>query len=191
MPIEYDKYYQTENLFGEPYRELIAFYAAIPTKGKLLDVGCGQGRDAIALARLGYEVTGIDHSRVGVDQLNQVAQKEGLPLEGRVEDIYEYIGYGAFDFILLDSMFHFGIKEKEKEVGLLRRIIETAKPLVLITICIQKMRKKLQVLNAVITKTSNLEVMSREELIYQFEDKESGHSSETVYEMVTIKKLGA
>lgn len=189
MSVEYDKYYQSENFFGVPYPELIAFYAALPKKGKLLDIGCGQGRDAIALARLGFDVIGIDHSKVGIDQLNEVARKGELPLVGRVEDIYAYTGFGAFDFILLDSMFHFGKKEKAKEVGLLRRIIAESKAQVLITVCIQKMVKKLQVLYAVITETPGLEVVSREELEYTFEDQESGHRSVTNYEMVTIKKM--
>ena len=62
MKVEYDEYYQTENLFGAPYPELLTFYSAIKQKGKLLDLGCGQGRDAIALAKIGFEVTGIDYS---------------------------------------------------------------------------------------------------------------------------------
>lgn len=37
MPVTYDKYYQTENLFGEPYPELIEFFAEYPRKGKVLD----------------------------------------------------------------------------------------------------------------------------------------------------------
>ena len=76
MSQEYDKYYQTENLFGEPYPELIKLYGAIEHKGKLLDLGCGQGRDAIALARLGYEVVGIVYSKVGIAQLYKIAKKE-------------------------------------------------------------------------------------------------------------------
>lgn len=47
MKVEYDNYYQTEDLFGAPYPELIAFYASMEKKGRLLDVGCGQGRDAM------------------------------------------------------------------------------------------------------------------------------------------------
>jgi len=78
--VEYDKHYQTEKLFGSPYPELIAFYAAITQKGKLLDLGCGQGRNAIALAKLGYEVTGIDYSIIGIEQLKKVAKEERLPI---------------------------------------------------------------------------------------------------------------
>lgn len=94
----YDKYYQTENLFGESYPELIEFFAEFPMKGKVLDLGCGQGRDAIALARLGYSVTGIDNSKVGIEQMNQTWQ---------VVDIYAFNRFSEFDIILLDSMFRF------------------------------------------------------------------------------------
>ena len=73
MTVSYDKYYQTKNLFGDPYPELIEFFTDHPEKGKVLDLGCGQGRDAIALARLGYSVTGIDNSQVGIDQMIRIA----------------------------------------------------------------------------------------------------------------------
>jgi hypothetical protein len=43
----YDKYYKTENLFGDHYPELIEFLAQYPKKRRVLDLGCGQGRDAI------------------------------------------------------------------------------------------------------------------------------------------------
>ena len=66
---DYDKYYKTEDLFGEPYPELIDFFKIYEPKGKLIDLGCGQGRDSISLAKLGYNVTGIDNSKVGIDQM--------------------------------------------------------------------------------------------------------------------------
>ncbi len=188
MKVEYDKYYQTENLFGEPYPELMKFYSEIENKGKLLDLGCGQGRDAIALAKLGFEVTGIDYSKVGIEQLNEIAQKENLSLKGIVKDIFQYSNYGEFDFVLLDSMFHFGKREKEKEIKLLKRIIELVKPDTQITICIQNSGNKLKTLNSVILGKQNIEIVKREELVYEFRDEESNHSSTTNYEMVTIRK---
>ena len=63
----YDDYYKTENLFGEPYKELVAFFKKYPLKGKLLDIGCGQGRNAIPLAKIGYQVTEIDIAKFGIE----------------------------------------------------------------------------------------------------------------------------
>lgn len=171
MKVEYDKYYQTENLFGEPYPELVKFYSTKKPEGKLLDVGCGQGRNFIALARLGYDVIGIDHSKVGIQQLKEIAKKEHLPLIGIVGDIYEYTNFGDFDFVLLDSIFHFGKRGKEKETQLLKGIIEGVNPETLITICIQNSGNKLKVLNSIIAGFANLETVSREALTYKYVDK--------------------
>jgi len=127
MTVTYDKYYQTENLFGEPYPELIDFFTAYPKKGNVLDLGCEQGRDAIPLARLGYSVTGIDNSKVGIEQMNQIGQDENLNLVGQVEDIYAFDRFSEFDIVLIDSMFHFAKKDKEKEIGLIKRIVADIK----------------------------------------------------------------
>lgn len=189
LKMEYDKYYQTENLFGAPYPELIDFYSKIKEKGKLLDLGCGQGRDSIALAKLGFTVTGIDNSRVGIEQLNRIAEKEDLQLIGTVKDIFKYSNFDEFDFILLDSMFHFGKKEREKEIIFLNRLIEESSPNTLITICIQKVGKKVEILNSVISSKNNVERIHQTELIYKYEDKESNHSSESKYEMITVKRI--
>lgn len=189
MKVEYDKYYQTENLFGNPYPELMDFYAKIEKKGKLLDLGCGQGRDAIPLAKLGFTVMGIDNSTVGIEQLNKIAKKENLSLEGIVTDIYNYSDFGEFDFILLDSMFHFGKKERQKEIEFLNRLITLSSPNTLITICIQKVGKKVAILNDIILNQLTLKIIHQTELIYLYEDKTTNHRSETTYEMVTIRKI--
>lgn len=188
MSSEYDTYYQTESLFGAPYPELIEFYEKIEAKGKLLDLGCGQGRDAIALAKMGFDVTGIDHSNVGIAQLNSIAEQEQLPLTGLVADIYTYEGFGEFDFILLDSMFHFEKKDKDQEVGLLTTIFESASPNTLITICIQDAPHKIGVLNSILSNQGDLETIHQVALIYRYEDKASNHSSETAYQMITVRK---
>ena len=186
--VEYDKYYQTENLFGSPYAELIDFYAKIEAKGKLLDVGCGQGRDSVALAKLGFTVTGVDNSAVGIEQLNAMAEKDNLPLKGIVADIYSYSNFDEFEHILLDSMFHFGKKEREKETNFLNRLIAASKPETLITICIKKVGKKIEILQGIILNRDDVEMITQVELLYTYEDKESNHSSVTQYEMVVIKK---
>lgn len=184
----YDQYYQTENLFGAPYPELIAFFAEFSKKGKVLDLGCGQGRDAIALARLGYRVTGIDNSRVGVDQMNQVGREEGLNLLGQVGDIYAFDDYDQFDIVLLDSMFHFASKDREKEIGLIRKIVSEISVGSILVVCIQDTGDKVQLLNQAIDFEKQLDRLVDRRFKYRFEDKASGHKSETEYRMIVVEK---
>lgn len=42
--------------------EYDAFLALVPKGGRILDAGCGAGRDALAFSQLGYRVTAIDAS---------------------------------------------------------------------------------------------------------------------------------
>ncbi|WP_075350829.1 class I SAM-dependent methyltransferase [Algoriphagus marinus] len=188
MSIAYDKYYQTEDLFGKPYPELIAFFADYSKKGKVIDLGCGQGRDAIPLARMGYSVTGIDNSKVGIDQMNQVGQDENLNLVGQVGDIYAFDRFSEFDIILLDSMFHFAKKDRDKEIGLIQKIISQIKNGSLLVVCIQDTGDKVQFLNQAIDVEKQLKRLDDKKFKYTFEDKESGHKSETDYRMIIVEK---
>ncbi|WP_273568527.1 class I SAM-dependent methyltransferase [Maribacter halichondriae] len=186
--MSYDIHYKTENLFGEPYPELIDFFANYPTRGKVLDMGCGQGRDAIPIARLGYEVMGIDNSKVGIEQMLQVAEKEGLNLKGKVSDIHKFSKYQDFDFVLFDSMFHFQKKDKEKETGLIKSTIKTVKPGCLIIPCIQDTGNKVKILNEAIDFENKLERLTNIKFNYTWEDKETGHESTTRYRMIVARK---
>ncbi|EMR73731.1 Tellurite resistance protein TehB, partial [Thaumarchaeota archaeon SCGC AB-539-E09] len=111
----YDKHYKQPNYFGEPYPELVSFFKNHEPKGHVLDLGCGQGRDALAIARLGYTVTGVDISKIGVSQMIVIAEKENLNIFGYVADMYEYPIAESVDIVLLDSMLHFYPKNREKE----------------------------------------------------------------------------
>jgi SAM-dependent methyltransferase len=119
----YDKHYKEPDHFGSPYPALISFFKNYEPKGTLLDLGCGQGRDSIPLARIGYQVIGVDVSRVGVSQMLSVSEREGLGLQGVVSDMYEYKIDDTIDIILLDSMLHFYERDLEKEVYFLLRVM--------------------------------------------------------------------
>ena len=188
MTVTYDKYYQTKNFFGEPYPELIEFFTEFPMKGKVLDLGCGQGRDAIALARLGYSVTGIDNSKVGINQMNEIGQNEKLDLDGQVRDIYAFDRFSEFDFVLLDSMLHFAKKDKEQEIRLIMKIVSDIRSGSRVVICIQDTGDKVQTLNKAIDIERKHKRLFDKEFKYIFEDSDSGHKSETDYRMIVIEK---
>jgi 2-polyprenyl-3-methyl-5-hydroxy-6-metoxy-1,4-benzoquinol methylase len=183
----YDKYYQTKNLFGEAYPELLEFFSK-SSKGKVLDLGCGQGRDAIPLARLGFDVTAIDNSHVGIEQMNTIAQSENLKLKGVVTDIFEFDEYADFDFLLLDSMFHFQKNHREKEVSFIENIFNKIKIGCQVVFCIQDSSKKVEILKDTITSFENLKLTTDQKFEYIFKDSETNHQSNSGYRMVVVKK---
>ena len=98
----YDRHYRQEHLFGEPYPEFVAFIRDWPGRGRALDLGCGQGRDALMLAAAGFQVTAIDISELGIAQMQAEARERGLQVEGIVADFHTTPIEGDYDLIGLD-----------------------------------------------------------------------------------------
>ncbi len=119
-----DQYSIEDNLFGQPYVEFDAFVEEHGKRGgTALDLGCGQGRDALMLAKHGYAVTGVDSSEVGIEQMVERAKAADLNVAGVVADIYAYQPDTKFDAIVLDSILHFGKAEKKNELALLDKLV--------------------------------------------------------------------
>ena len=188
MANAYDSYYQQENLFGKAYPELLKFFGELKAKGKVLDLGCGQGRDAIPLARMGFDVHAIDSSKVGIDQIRNLVAKEGLNLEAEVADIFSFEGIEAYDFLLLDSMFHFAKKDKERETKFLNRLMAEMKVGAIMCICIQITKKKWDVLEELISQNPFMRIIHQEDFLYTFHDQSSGHRSSSDYRMLCLEK---
>ena len=75
----YDKLYSKKNYWGEDPSplSLILFseYIKQRTNLSLLDIGCGQGADSIYFGKKGFEVTAIDISKFGLDNLEENAKQ--------------------------------------------------------------------------------------------------------------------
>ncbi len=65
---------------GRPNGRLVVEVADLPP-GRALDVGCGEGADAIWLARRGWSVTAIDVSDVAVSRAREAAALAGVAVE--------------------------------------------------------------------------------------------------------------
>lgn len=68
---QYDKIYINNDIkdFGDPSQILGLAWKNFPPKCLVLDLGCGQGGDALFLAKNGFEVTAIDSSNVAINQI--------------------------------------------------------------------------------------------------------------------------
>jgi 2-polyprenyl-3-methyl-5-hydroxy-6-metoxy-1,4-benzoquinol methylase len=69
-------------------------------RGTLLDIGTGPGTQAIALARLGFDVTAVDLSDSAVEKADARARREGVRVSFLQDDILHTRVRGTFDFIL-------------------------------------------------------------------------------------------
>jgi len=69
-------------------------------KERVLDLACGYGRHALALARMGYDVTGVDITPAYVEDARENAAREGLPARFIQADIREVTFEGEFDAVL-------------------------------------------------------------------------------------------
>jgi SAM-dependent methyltransferase len=73
----------TELWSGDPNPHLVD-EAADLAPGTALDVGCGEGADAIWLAQRGWRVTGVDFSTVALERAAARALEEGADVAGRI-----------------------------------------------------------------------------------------------------------
>jgi len=108
MPTDYEALYRkTKHALGEPTPAFVDFFNTFPKKrAKILDVGCGQGRDALFVARMGHHVTAVDISPSGIADLLADAQREDLTIEGFVEDIRQFRSRRTFDVVVVDRVLH-------------------------------------------------------------------------------------
>lgn len=99
-------YHEKPDMFGHPYKELQDYFNSCPIRGNLLDLGCGQGRDSIFLASLGYKVTAVDSAKIGINQMIDKAQSQGLQINGIISNIENLKLERKFDVILFDMILH-------------------------------------------------------------------------------------
>ena len=85
----------------EPCGWLAENAGSLPGKGRALDIAMGEGRNAIFTASLGYEVTGVDISDVGVKNSLLWAGQKNVNLKAVTADLDEYeFGKDQYDLIL-------------------------------------------------------------------------------------------
>jgi SAM-dependent methyltransferase len=82
---------------------------------RVLDAGCGGGRNLLYLLRGGYEVAGVDQSTASIEATRRLAMQHApaLPPENfRVESVERTSFEGqSFDFIISSAVLHFARDE--------------------------------------------------------------------------------
>ena len=97
-----DMYARQPHYFGTKASTILReHHDIIPEGGAALDIGVGQGRNALFLARRGVVVDGVDTSTVGIRATRELADAEGLKIALYKQDIMDFSRAAAqYDAVL-------------------------------------------------------------------------------------------
>ena len=85
----------------DPNRFLVAEAGGLAS-GRALDLGCGEGRNAVWLAEQGWQVTAVDFSEVGLDKARRLASARGVRITWVLADVTTYHPKAdAYDLVLM------------------------------------------------------------------------------------------
>lgn len=86
--------------------------AGIVKPGKALDLGCGQGRNALFLDQLGFDVTAVDINPLSLENLASIIEAEDLNILSGSYDINSANLTQTYDFIVSTVVFMFLDREQ-------------------------------------------------------------------------------
>ena len=93
---------------GVPSQHLISFLAEGKVKsGRVLELGCGTGTNAIHLAKLGFEVTAVDLSKVALERAREKAAQAKVAINFVEADVTAMPNLGRpFPFVFDRGTYH-------------------------------------------------------------------------------------
>ncbi len=89
--------------------------------GRALDIGAGEGADAIRLAKLGYDVDAVEVSTVGAKKIQWFAEEAGVNDKVRVvaSDAQDFTPDGPYDVVICNGVLHY-VEDKKPVIDLMQ-----------------------------------------------------------------------
>jgi SAM-dependent methyltransferase len=93
-------------VIGEPQPAIVSLERSGWIRGRVLDIGCGTGEHTIHLARLGYDVLGLDISEQAIEQASANAIQRVVSARFEVADALHLELRQSYDTIVDSALFH-------------------------------------------------------------------------------------
>ncbi len=86
--------------------------ALLPPSARVLDLGCGEGRDSVFFAARGFDVIGVDASRAGLRKAERLAREQGVEVRWLHGDMSRVALDGPFDLVYSCGAIHYVPRRK-------------------------------------------------------------------------------
>lgn len=107
---------------GQPNAALVSEIRGLQP-GRVLDVGCGEGADAVWLAEQGWEVTALEVSQVALDRAARQAEQTGVSVNWLHSGLVEAaLPPASFDLVSAQYPALLRTREKAAELALLHAV---------------------------------------------------------------------
>ena len=94
---------------------------------RVLELGCGEGRDSVFFATCGCDVTAVDVSVAGLRKAGRLARHAGVEVNLVHADAARYLPQGRFDFVYSCGAIHY--VPRRLRAGLLARVKAATSPI--------------------------------------------------------------
>lgn len=112
---QYENFYRSDEYYWgtEPADFLNRLIALKPPRPgmKILDIGCGEGKDAVYMAKRGYTVTAFDLTESGIAKTKRLADENHVRIKAYVDDINTFETDERFDIIYSSGTLQYLQKE--------------------------------------------------------------------------------
>jgi 2-polyprenyl-3-methyl-5-hydroxy-6-metoxy-1,4-benzoquinol methylase len=125
--VDFSKEYAKKRFFwGIKPNKSVVFVAGLLSRGKALDIGMGEGKNAVFLAKKGFNVKGVDVSSEAIKKSAILAKRKNVKILPECADIKNFNFKCKYDLIISTFTLHFLPKKKSLEV--LKKIKAFTKP---------------------------------------------------------------
>lgn len=122
-----DQEYRGEKLWNDTDpNDLVVELSHRTGPGSALDLGAGKGRNALYLARQGWEVVAVDREESALKEAERESKEERAPITIIRSDVNEYAPHRQFDVVICDMVLHF--LSPEQVVSMIEKMKQWTKP---------------------------------------------------------------
>ena len=100
---------------AKPTKDIQDYYHIYPSNSLVLDVGCGEGRNSLFMAKLGNTVDAFDISQNGINKAKEISKSFGIDVNFFCCDLGSFSFDKQYDIILSHGVLHLPYRNVRNE----------------------------------------------------------------------------